>query len=264
MKLEKFRYDDGEVNVVILKFTGEFDTFNLPGFSERIDRMIALGDVRMVLDLHLLKFINSAALGYLIKTHKAVKEKGGEMVLARPSKFLKKTLVTLGLDGVFKIFDTVENAISHFKDGKSVGQFRPSAEHDESLTGAVPILFRTRAGAADNQPPNQVGRIVTLYEDGLLFRYEPQKGAQGADPVKGTLKEGSKLKLKFRQPFVLKDYYFEMDADIVQVSQMFGVEEQDEGVITVKVRYDKMKDEDRRHLEQFWRDQDDWKAELKK
>jgi anti-anti-sigma factor len=265
MKLEKFRYDDAEVNVVILKFTGEFDTFNLPGFSERIDRMIALGDVKMVLDLHLLKFINSAALGYLIKTHKAVKEKGGEMVLARPSKFLKKTLVTLGLDGVFKIFDTVENAISHFKNGKAVGQIKlEGAEHDESLTGAVPILFRTRTPGPDTQPPNQVGRIVTLYEDGLLFRYEPQKGAKGADPVKGALKEGSKLKLKFRQPFVLKDYYFEMDADIVQVSQMFGVEDQDEGILTVKVRYDKVKDEDRRHLEQFWRDQDDWKSELKK
>jgi hypothetical protein len=187
------------------------------------------------------------------------------MTLARPSKFLRKTLVTLGLDGVFKIFDTVENAISHFKNGKSVGEIKiESAEHDESLTGSVPILFRARAGAPDNLPPNQVGRIVTLYEDGLLFRYEPQKGAKGADPVKSTLKEGLKLKLKFRQPFVIKDYYFEMDADVVQVSQMFGVEEHDEGIITVKVRYDRVKDEDRRHLEQFWRDQDDWKSELKK
>lgn len=263
MKLEKFRYDDGEVNVVILKFTGEFDTFNLPGFSERIDRMIAVGDTRMVLDLHLLKFINSAALGYLIKTHKAVKEKGGEMVLARPSKFLKKTLVTLGLDGVFKIFDTAENAVSHFKNGKAVGQIAlESEQYDETATGVVPILFRTRTGAADNAPPNQVGRIVTLYEDGLLFRYEAEKGAKGPDPAAAGLREGAKLKLKFRQPFVIKDYYFEMDADVVQVNKQLGPE--DEGVLRVKVRYDKMKDEDRRHLEQFWRDQDDWKAELKK
>ena len=37
MKLEKHRYDD----VIILKFTGEFDTFNLPGFSERIDSVLS-------------------------------------------------------------------------------------------------------------------------------------------------------------------------------------------------------------------------------
>ncbi len=49
MKLEKHRYDD----VVILKFTGEFDTFNLPGFSARIDTMIDRGDNKLVLDLFL-------------------------------------------------------------------------------------------------------------------------------------------------------------------------------------------------------------------
>ena len=106
MKLEKHRYED----VIILKFTGEFDTFNLPAFSERIDRMIASGDNQFVLDLRLLKFINSAALGYLIKTRKALTEADGGMVLARPSKFVKKTLTTLGLDDVFQMFDSVEGA----------------------------------------------------------------------------------------------------------------------------------------------------------
>ncbi len=100
MKLEKHRYDD----IVILKFPCEFDSFNLPGFSERIDKMIAEGDTLLILDMHLLKFINSAALGYLIKTSKSVKEKNGEMVMARPSKFTKRTLSTLGLDGVGSVF----------------------------------------------------------------------------------------------------------------------------------------------------------------
>jgi anti-anti-sigma factor len=260
MKLEKLRYDE----VVILKFTGEFDTFNLPAFSERIDRMIQQGDVHLVLDLHLLKFINSAALGYLIKTSKAVKEKGGELVLARPSKFLRKTLITLGLDGVFKIFETVHDGITHFKRGESIGQLKlEGGDYDESLTGSVPILFRlSTPGSKDASPPNQVGRIVTLYEDGLLFRYEPAKQG-GKDPVAKSLTEGARLKLKFRQPFAVKDYFFEMDAQILQVSHMFGLEEEDEGVITVKVRYEKIKDEDRKHLEQFVRDQEMWKAELK-
>lgn len=260
MKLEKLRYDD----IVILKFTGEFDTFNLPAFSERIDRMIQQGDVYLVLDLHLLKFINSAALGYLIKTSKGVKEKGGELVLARPSKFLRKTLITLGLDGVFKIFETVHDGITHFKKGESVGQMKlEGGEYDESLTGSVPVLFRlTTVGDKSGEPPNQVGRIVTLYPDGLLFRYEPSKSG-GKDPVAKTLTEGARLKLKFRQPFAVKDYFFEMDAQILQVSHMFGLEEDEEGVITVKVRYDKIKPDDKKHLEQYVRDQEMWRGELK-
>lgn len=254
MKLEKHRYDD----LIILKFTGEFDTFNLPGFSERIDKMISQGDNLIILDLHLLKFINSAALGYLIKTSKSVTDQGGEMVMARPSKFVKKTLTTLGLDGVFKIFTTVEDAIVHFKQGEDVGELRlEGGEYDESLTGAVPILFRP---SAEDAAPNQVGRIVTLYGDGLLFRYEAS--GEGEDPAKAYLSEGTSLKLKFRQPFAVKDYYFEMSGAIAQVSQMVGADD-DEGVLTVKVKYDEIKDEDRKHLEQFVRDQESWKQELK-
>jgi anti-sigma B factor antagonist len=255
MRLEKKRYDD----IVILKFTGEFDTFNLPAFSERIDRMVSGGDVSFVLDLHLLKFINSAALGYLIKTAKSVRERKGEVVIARPSRFLQKTLVTLGLENVFKIFPTVEDAILHFKKGADVTQLNlEGGETDESLTGSVPILFR--ATGKDEQPPNQVGRIVTLYEDGLLFRYEPtSKG----DPVEKMLQPATSLKVKFRQPFAIKDYYFEMDAKVVETSPLIGKAGDDDRVLTVRLRYDRIKDEDKRRLAQFVRDQESWRAELK-
>ncbi len=251
MKLEKHRYED----VVILKFTGEFDTFNLPGFSERIDRMIQSGDVMLVLDLYLLKFINSAALGYLIKTSKKVKEKNGEMVLARPSKFIRKTLTTLGLDDVFKIFESVEAGIKHFKTGESIGEVKlEGGEYDESLTGSVPILFRPLGNEAAEALPNQVGRIVTLYEDGLLFRYEPDPD-KGPDPVEKFLNAGQELKLKFRQPFAVKEYYFEMRASVVEVSRMGASDDEESAVDAIRVTYNEIKDEDRKHLEQFVRDQ---------
>ena len=79
MKLEKTRYED----ILILRFVGEFDTFNLPGFQERIEAMIAGGDVRYVLDVRLLKFINSSALGYLIRLSKQLKEKDLQELLTR-------------------------------------------------------------------------------------------------------------------------------------------------------------------------------------
>ena len=160
---------------MILKFTGEFDTFNLPGV-QRADRPDdrGRGPAASCSTSTSLKFINSAALGYLIKTARRVKEKGGEMVLARPSKFMQKTLVTLGLDGVFKAFETVEDGIIHFKKGDDVRQDPARGRRVRRVAdrrGADPLPQAT--GPKDNAPPNQVGRIVTLYEDGLLFRYEP-------------------------------------------------------------------------------------------
>jgi anti-sigma B factor antagonist len=258
MKLEKHRYED----VIILKFTGEFDTFNLPGFSQRIDGMIAAGDTSLVLDLHLLKFINSAALGYLIKTSKGLAGSGGQLVIARPSKFIRKTLTTLGLDDVFKIFESVEAAVQHFRTGENVGEITlEGGEYDESLTGSVPILFRPAGDAGSEALPNQVGRIVTLYEDGLLFRYEPD-AEKGEDPVEAYLTAGQSLKLKFRQPFAVKEYYFEMTANVVEVNKMSGGGDDDAAVNAVRVRYDAISDEDRERLQQFVRDQESWKSEI--
>jgi anti-anti-sigma factor len=255
MKLEKRRYDD----VVILKFTGEFDAFNLPTFSAKIDAMVAAGDRQLVLDLHALKFINSAALGYLIKMGKRLKDSGGGMVVARPSKFIQKTLATLGLDTVFTAYQTVEDGILHFKKGESIGKIDiAEGEYDETLTGAVPLLFRKDDKA--NLPPNQVGRIVTLYEDGLLFRYEPSSKG-GKDPVEADLVEGAKLKIKFRQPFAVKDHYFEMAGTISQVSKLSGAPGSgEEGVVTARIKYDRIRDDDRKHLAQLVRDLDSWKA----
>jgi anti-anti-sigma factor len=254
MKLEKHRYED----VIILKFTGEFDTFNLPAFSERIDRMIDSGDNQFVFDLRLLKFINSAALGYLIKTSKRLKSVDGGMVLARPSKFIKKTLVTLGLDDVFQMFDSVEGGVMHFRTGEDVGEITlEGGEHDEALTGSVPILFRPRTDG--EVQPNQVGHIVSLYEDGLLFRFE--SGDAAADGA-GFLKPGTMLKLKFRQPFAIKEYYFEMSGEITEVTKMALGDDEAMTADAVKVRYDDIKNDDRTHLDQFVRDQASWKAEI--
>ena len=257
MKLEKRRYDD----VVILKFVGEFDAFNLPNFSSRIDAMIDAGDKQLVLDLHALKFINSAALGYLIKTSKRVKQAGGEMVIARPSRFIQRTLATLGLEGVFNAYATVEDGILHFKRGQGITKVDLSqGGYDEALTGALPILFRKDDKSA--LPPNQVGRIVTLYEDSLLFRYEPD-AATGKDPVDADLAEGTRLKMKFRQPFAVKDHYFEMTGTITQVTRLAGGNDDEaDAVTTVRVKYERIRDEDRNHLQQFVRDLDSWRREL--
>lgn len=255
MKLEKKRYED----IVILRFVGEFDTFNLPLFSERVDRMIEGGDVKFVLDVHLLTFINSSALGYLIRMKKRVEESGGQVVLARPSKFVKKTLVTLGLEQAFPMFETDGDAILHFKRGADIGRLQlENVDTDEALHGSVIVIFRPVSDEGEF-PPNQVGRIINLYADGLLFRYEV---AADDDPVETHLKSGTKLKLKFRQPFAVKDYYFEMGAEAKDVTSIEDIQEGGDRTLTVRVAYTDIKEADQALLDQFVKDQQIWRDEL--
>jgi anti-anti-sigma factor len=263
MKLEKFRHDEDGVRVVILKLTGDVDTFQVSALGERIDQMIAMGEVRVVLDLRLALYLGSTAIGALLRARKALAAQGGELVLAHPSGAVKRTLRTAGLDDVFRSVESVDDAIEHFHGGRDVARARfDDAAPDETFAGSVPVLFRPVGDTRDPLPPNQVGRVVSLLPDGLLFRYAPDAVDGARDPVRGRLRQGARLKLKFRQPFLLKLHYFELEAVIVEVSELFA-DDHDAGAVTVKVRYDRIQDEDRRHLEQFCRDQDAWKAEVR-
>jgi anti-sigma B factor antagonist len=101
-------------NVTILVLTGELDGFNLPEAGEMIDGLIEKGSRRLVLNLRQLKFINSLALGYLIKTAKRLKELDGELVLSEPSQFFQTTIKTLGIDQIFRIYADDQEAVQHF------------------------------------------------------------------------------------------------------------------------------------------------------
>ena len=101
-------------NVTILAFTGEFDAFNLPTVGEKIDQLIQKGCTHLVFNLRLLKFINSSALGYLIKTAKRLKELDGELVLSEPSSSFQ-------FDQIFRIYPNDQEAVKYFHDRDEAG-----------------------------------------------------------------------------------------------------------------------------------------------
>ncbi len=101
-------------NVTILTFTGEFDAFNRPQVGEKIDTPIQAGCTHLVFNLRRLTFIDSTALGHLIKTAKRLKELHGELVLSNPSKFLQTTIKTLGVEQILKVFPSDEAAVKYF------------------------------------------------------------------------------------------------------------------------------------------------------
>jgi anti-anti-sigma factor len=97
------------MDIVVIEFHGGIDDF--PALVQTIELRIEDGDRNLVVDLHTLPFINSAALGYLLKARKGVEEEDGELVLARVQPAIGRILEMARLDEVLPAFQTVEEAV---------------------------------------------------------------------------------------------------------------------------------------------------------
>jgi anti-sigma B factor antagonist len=267
MKVERKRWE----NVTILSFVGEFDAFNLPTYSQKIDGLVEGGEVQMVFNLRLLTFINSSALGYLLKVKKRCQELGGDLVLVQPSKFIKKTLLTLGLQEVFAIYETDEDgALSYLRpSGAKKGAIKKGdAETDEKLLGSNAVMFlvvdEEGKPLYGNNP--QVGRITNLTETALELKWEvPPPGPKHLVPVStenfdSALHPGTRLKVKFRQPFAMKSHYFELHG---LVSKCDRGEGENPNEAAIGVDYKDMKPEDRSALVGYVQDMRKFKEILK-
>ena len=257
MKLEKKRYKD----IVILKFTGELESVNLPEFTEHMQGWMDGGDNKFILDTRLLTFINSSAFGYLMKLRSELDKEGGALVIARPSKFIRKTLVTYGVEDIFPPFETEEDAIMHLSKGAEpvLTDLEP-AQAEPQLQGEVNVLFRPRVESGE-QPPNQVGRIVSLYEDGIGFHFETKAEL---DPVALDLTPGTVLKLKFKIPFIRKDRYFEVDGKVSRTEIVERDEDTGRQTLLVRTEYEDIADEDRDDISGLVKLQDEWRKEVTK
>ncbi len=258
MKVERKRWE----NVTILGFIGEFDAFNLPTYSQKIDSLVEQGETNVVFNLRLLTFINSSALGYLLKVKKRCQELGGDLILVQPSKFIKKTLLTLGLQEVFDIYETDEDGVLAFQrphGAKKTRLSRDESEVDDKLTGSNAIMFRVvdEEGKDLFGPNPQVGHIHSLAENSLQFGWQvPPPGPKHLVPLStenfdSAFHPGTRLRVKFRQPFAMKSHYFELSGSITTLARGEG-ENPGEAVFTVE--YKDMKPEDRTALTGYVQD----------
>jgi anti-anti-sigma factor len=135
-------------DVTILAFTGEFDAAGFTRLGEKIDTLIQKGCTHLVFNLRSLKFVDSTALVYLIKTHRRLKELDGELVLSEPSKFFRTTIKALALDQVFRICPNDQEAVKYFRDDDHDGTAGVPARlhpHRPSGSGAAPPPEEDRA-----------------------------------------------------------------------------------------------------------------------
>ena len=101
--------------IAILRLAGEFDSFETDlvrsGFEECLDE----GHNSVVFDLGPMTFANSTTIAYFITAQRRARAEGGQVYLAEPQDMIRKALTTLGLEQVFPISASVDEAVQSLK-----------------------------------------------------------------------------------------------------------------------------------------------------
>ena len=207
-------------NYAILHLNGEFDTYYVPLLQEEIDGLVKAGVNHAVLNLRMVKFINSTALGAIIKASKALANEGGRLVVSRPSSFCRDIIEKVGLNRVVPTFDTDEEAVASLA-GDAPGTSSEASDFEQDPSS---VLFTLRDkerlahfiakvkaanpvhGHAFGSNWSGVGRMAALSQQGLSFTWSGGNTDLSPFDMGQMLAVGTSLGVKFRLPLLQRGY----------------------------------------------------------
>ena len=96
----------------LIELGGEVDLYTAPEFKERMVQVIEEGKKRIVVDLSEATFIDSTTLGVLVGGVKRLRPAGGSLALVCSDQNIQKIFEITGLDRVFPIHESREEALS--------------------------------------------------------------------------------------------------------------------------------------------------------
>lgn len=77
--------------------------------------LIRQGEKKIVVDLRMCNIVDSTFLGSLVKSHKSIKDKEGEIVLIYETEQQSTLFMITYMDKVFKTFKNIDEAINYFE-----------------------------------------------------------------------------------------------------------------------------------------------------
>ncbi len=109
-----FNIQDEEIDPVthVIELEGEVDLYTAPEFKERLVQLIEDGKTQIVVDLSAATFIDSTTLGVLVGGVKRLRPAGGTLALVCSDQNISKIFEITGLDRVFGIHETRDQALS--------------------------------------------------------------------------------------------------------------------------------------------------------
>ena len=102
-------------SVVVLTLTGDLDSFSANYLKEHLGRLFSEGKYEIVVDLTHVDFVDSAGLGQLVSALKLCVHHQGNLMLVGANESITDLLHITKLDTVFRIHDSVDDAVASFQ-----------------------------------------------------------------------------------------------------------------------------------------------------
>ncbi len=106
-KMEMHTLDQG---VPVIELEGEVDVYTAPQLKQQVIGVLESGSKGLVVDLTKVDYLDSTALGVLIGGLKRIREVDGNLMLICPSPRIRRVFEITGLDKIFLIYNTQEEA----------------------------------------------------------------------------------------------------------------------------------------------------------
>ena len=94
----------------ILKIAGDLDIMTSPRLSEEIQRQLERGAVNIIVNLAGVRFMDCSGLRVLLEGLVSTQTRGGSLILISPPDLIMKLLRITGLNRLFKVYETEEEA----------------------------------------------------------------------------------------------------------------------------------------------------------
>ena len=118
IKLQKV---DAVEGCLVLYLTGYIDTYNSNFFQKRVNRAVEANQIRLIFNCAGLNYVSSTGIGSFTAFLKAVKPRGGDLVLLEIQPKVYEVFQLLGFSQFFNIKDNLEEAVEFFSKGSQVG-----------------------------------------------------------------------------------------------------------------------------------------------
>jgi anti-sigma B factor antagonist len=99
----------------VISVEGELDLSTAPRLKWMLIDSLQAGQSRLVVDLSQTSFMDSTALGVLVAINRSLQEDAG-LAIVCPSATVLRIFELSGMDSVFAIFATLEQALAHARE----------------------------------------------------------------------------------------------------------------------------------------------------